>query len=128
MYVRFPLSLRNFEDLLAERGIDICHETVRYWWNRFGPMFVQGSDEGAGQCREAGGETLGQQPGGKQPLALPKARTGNAQVPADEELTKVRLGPRQRPQHFNLERHLIDRVTYKTRRSAALAEWQLLMA
>ena len=30
--------------------------------------------------------------------------------------------------HFNLERHLIDRVTYKTRRSAALAEWQNLVA
>ena len=30
MYVRFPLSLRNVEDLLFERGIDICHETVRY--------------------------------------------------------------------------------------------------
>lgn len=29
--------------------------------------------------------------------------------------------------HFNLERHLIDRTTYKTRRSAALAEWQNLM-
>ena len=29
MYVRFPLSLRNVEDLLAERGIDICHETAR---------------------------------------------------------------------------------------------------
>jgi putative transposase len=40
MYVRFPLSLRNVEDLLHERGIDICHETVRYWWNRFGPMFA----------------------------------------------------------------------------------------
>jgi putative transposase len=40
MYVRFLLSLRNVEDLLFERGIDICHETVRMWWNRFGPMFV----------------------------------------------------------------------------------------
>ena len=38
MYVRFPLSLRNVEDLLFERGIDICRETVRLWWNRFGPM------------------------------------------------------------------------------------------
>ena len=28
------------EDLLFERGIDICHETVRLWWNRFGPMFA----------------------------------------------------------------------------------------
>src|SRR6056297_580800 len=40
LYVRFPLSLRNVEDLLHERGIDICHETVRYWWLRFGPMFA----------------------------------------------------------------------------------------
>jgi hypothetical protein len=36
MYVRYPLSLRNVEDLLAERGIDISHETVRFWWNQFG--------------------------------------------------------------------------------------------
>ncbi len=40
MYVRFPLSLRQVEDLLHERGIDICHETVRAWWNRFGPIFA----------------------------------------------------------------------------------------
>ncbi len=40
MYVRFPLSLRNVEDLLHERGIDISHETVRFWWNRFGPLFA----------------------------------------------------------------------------------------
>ena len=40
MYVRYPLSLRNVEDLLAERGIDISHETVRLWWNRFGPLFA----------------------------------------------------------------------------------------
>ncbi len=40
MYVRFPLSLRQVEDLLHERGIDICHETVRAWWNRFGPLFA----------------------------------------------------------------------------------------
>lgn len=40
MYVRFPLSLRNVEDLLHERGVDICHETIRFWWNRFGPIFA----------------------------------------------------------------------------------------
>ena len=40
MYVRYPLSLRNVEDLLFERGIDVCYETVRFWWNRFGPMFA----------------------------------------------------------------------------------------
>ena len=40
LYVKYPLSLRNVEDLLFERGIDLCHETVRFWWNRFGPMFA----------------------------------------------------------------------------------------
>lgn len=42
MYVRFPLGVRNVEDLLFERGVDICHETVRFWWNRIGPMFASG--------------------------------------------------------------------------------------
>ena len=40
LYVRFPLSLRNVEDLLHERGIDVSHETIRYWWYRFGPIFA----------------------------------------------------------------------------------------
>ena len=40
LYVRFPLSLRNVEDLPHERGIDVSHETVRFWWNRFGPIFA----------------------------------------------------------------------------------------
>ena len=42
MYNRYPLSLRQVEYLPFERGIDICHETVRFWWNRFGPMFAAG--------------------------------------------------------------------------------------
>lgn len=40
LYISFPLSLRNVEDLLYERGIEISHETVRFWWNRFGPLFA----------------------------------------------------------------------------------------
>jgi putative transposase len=40
LYVRYPLSLRNVEDLLHELGVEISHETVRYWWNRFGPLFA----------------------------------------------------------------------------------------
>ena len=40
MYIRYPLSLRQAEDLFFERGIDICHETVRFWWHRFGPIFA----------------------------------------------------------------------------------------
>ena len=35
MYIRYPLSLRQVEDLLFERGIDICRETVQHWWYRF---------------------------------------------------------------------------------------------
>jgi putative transposase len=40
MYAREPHSQRNGEDLLAERGIDICHKTVRCFWNRDGELFA----------------------------------------------------------------------------------------
>jgi len=40
-YVRYPLSLRQVEDILHERGIDVCHETIRYWWNKFGTLFAK---------------------------------------------------------------------------------------
>jgi putative transposase len=40
MYVGYPLSLRQVKDLLFERGMDICDETVRFWWNWFGPLFA----------------------------------------------------------------------------------------
>ena len=40
LYVRFPLSLRNVEDLLHERGVDVSYESVRYWWHRFGLKFA----------------------------------------------------------------------------------------
>jgi len=39
-YVRYPLSLRQVGDILHERGIDVSYETVRAWWNRFGPLFA----------------------------------------------------------------------------------------
>ena len=40
--MRFPLSLRDVEDLLHERGIEVSHETVRFWWQRFGQLFASG--------------------------------------------------------------------------------------
>jgi len=40
LYIRFPLSLRNVEDLLHERGVDICHESIRLWLDRFGTLFA----------------------------------------------------------------------------------------
>ncbi len=40
-YIRYPLSLRQVEDILHERGIEISYETVRFWWNRFGDKFAK---------------------------------------------------------------------------------------
>ena len=40
MYIRFPLSLGNVEDLLHERGIDVSYESVQFWWQRFGPKLA----------------------------------------------------------------------------------------
>ena len=44
LYVRFTLSYRDVEDLLAERGLDVSYETVRRWVLKFGPLFVRASD------------------------------------------------------------------------------------
>jgi hypothetical protein len=40
LYLRFTLSLRDVEDLLAERGITVSYESIRRWTNHFGPMFA----------------------------------------------------------------------------------------
>ena len=53
MYIRYPLSLRQVEDVLFERGIDICYETVRFWWNRFDPMFAAEIRKRALSCMDA---------------------------------------------------------------------------
>ena len=53
MCVRYPLSLRNVEDLLHERGIDITYETVRFWWNRFGVVFAAEIRRGRVQAMRA---------------------------------------------------------------------------
>jgi transposase-like protein len=41
LYVRFTLSYRDVEDLLAERGLDVSYETVRRWVLKFGPVFAR---------------------------------------------------------------------------------------
>src|SRR6516162_8736678 len=41
LYVRFTLSYRDVEDLLAERGLELSYETVRRWVLKFGPMFAR---------------------------------------------------------------------------------------
>lgn len=212
MYVRFPLSLRNVEDLLFERGIDICHETVRFWWNRFGPMFaseirrqrvsrmrgcrnwrwhvdevfvkIHGERHYMWRAVDHEGEVLESYVTKKRDKSAALAffkrtlkRHGRAEAIVTDGLRSYpaamrMLGNLDRREigrwknnrvenshllfrrreramlrfrkmkslqkfasvhasmhnHFNQERHLVDRQTYKIRRSAALAEWQSLAA
>ena len=41
LYLRFTLSFRDIEDMLAERGLDVSYETVRRWVTKFGPLFAR---------------------------------------------------------------------------------------
>ncbi|MDQ3186350.1 MAG: IS6 family transposase [Pseudomonadota bacterium] len=211
MYVKYPLSLRNAEDLLFERGIDITHETVRYWWNRFGPVFagevrrkrvsymrgfrqwrwhldemyvkVNGEMRYLWRAVDHEGEILESfvtktrdkaaalafmkkalkrhgspeaiTTDGLRSYAAAMTELGNAEKQevgrwANNRVENSHLPFRRRERamqrfrkmktlqkfasvhanvhnHFNTERHLVDRQTYKTRRSAALAEWQIVM-
>ena len=212
MYVRFPLSLRNVEDLLFERGIDICHETVRLWWNRFGPMFaadirrqrvsrmrglrhwrwhldevfvkINGERHYLWRAVDHEGEVLESYVTKKRDKAaalkfLKKAlkrhgraekivtdglrsypaamrdmgnldrremgrwlsnRAENSHLPFRRRARAMLRSRRMKSlrkfasvhaslhNHFNSERHLVDRETYKASRSVAMAEWQSLVA
>ena len=212
LYVRFPLSLRNVEDLLFERGIDICHETVRLWWNRFGPLFaadirrqrinrirgfrqwrwhldemyvkINGELHYLWRAVDHEGEVLEsyvtrkrdksaalrflkkalKRHGRPETVVIDGLRSYPAAMRALGNLDRREVGrwlnnraenahlPFRRREramlrfrrmkslqkfvsvhaslhnHFNSERHLVDRQTFKLRRSAALAEWQSLVA
>ena len=212
MYVKYPLSLRNVEDLLFERGIDLCHETVRIWWNRFGPLFASGirrprvsrmrcfrqwrwhldemyvklngemvylwravdqegeilesfvtrkrdkaaalrfmkrtlkrhgspeaittdglrsygaamTDLGNSEKREVGRWANNRVENSHLPFRRrERAMLRFRQMKSLQKFASVHANVHN---HFNQERHLVDRQTYKTRRSAALAEWQSLLA
>ncbi|MDB5724656.1 MAG: family transposase [Novosphingobium sp.] len=210
LYIRYPLSLRNVEDLLFERGYDLCHETVRLWWNRFGPMFAadirrrrvsrmrgfrhwkwhldemyvklngemvylwravdhegeilesyvaKKRDKAAALAfmkkalkRHGSPEAIVTDGLASYPAAMRKLGNGEKQEVgrhANNRAENSHLPFRRRERamlrfrqmktlqkfasvhasvhnHFSQERHLVDRQTYKTRRSAALAEWQSL--
>ena len=211
MYVRFPLSLHNVEDLLFERGIDLCHETVRHWWNRFGPLFAadirrqrlsrmrgfrhwrwhldemyvklngemvylwravdhegeilesyitKKRDKAAaltfmkktlkrhGRADQIVTDGLRSYPAAMRELGNLDRREMGRWINNPVENSYLPFRRRERAMlwfrqmktlqkfasvhaslhnHFNPERHLVDRQTYKERRSAALAEWQNLM-
>jgi len=211
MYVRYPLSLRNVEDLLFERGIDLCHETVRLWWNRFGPLFaseirrqrvnamrgfrhwrwhldemyvkLNGEMVYLWRAVDHEGEILEsyvtktrdksaalrfmkkalRRHGSPEKITTDGLRSYGAAMSdlgnqekrvigqhANNRAENSHLPFRRRERamlrfrqmktlqkfasvhanihnHFALERHLVDRQTYRMRRSAALAEWQIVM-
>lgn len=210
LYVRYPLSLRNVEDLLFERGYDFCHETVRLWWNRFGPMFAseirsrrvndmrgfrhwrwhldemyvkmngemvylwravdhegeilesfvtKKRDKSAALAfmkktlkRHGKVETIVTDGLKSYPAAMRELgnehrremgrhannRAENSHLPFRRRERAMQRFRRMKSlqkfasvhasisNHFNQERHLVDRETFKARRSAALAEWQSL--
>jgi transposase-like protein len=41
LYIRFTLSYRDVEELLAERGLDLSYETIRRWVVKFGPLLAR---------------------------------------------------------------------------------------
>ena len=106
MYIRFPLSLRQVEDLLHERGIDISHESVRAWWNRFGPMF-------AAEIRK--------KPFRRRERTMAKFRS----VKSLQKFAAVHASVYN---HCNRERHLYSRENFKLNRAAALSEWRQIAA
>jgi putative transposase len=156
MYVRFPLSLRNVEDLRFERGIDLCHETVRIWWNRFGPMFASeirrqrvsrmgGSRHWRWHLDEVFGTINGKRHYLWRAVDREMSRWKNNRVESShlpfrrreramlrfrrmKSLQKFASVHASMHNHFNQERHLVDRQTYKLRRAAAPTEWQSLAA
>jgi len=212
MYVRFPLSLRNVEDLLFERGSDICHETFRFSWNRSGLMFaadikrrrinrmsgfrhwrwyldemfvkINGETHYLWRAVDHEGEILESYVTKKRGKSAAlrffkktlKSQSGLAEIVTDgfkfyrSAMRELRIEDRRKMgrwlnnrvessylplrrrervmqrirrmkslqkfasvhanvhNHFISDRHLTDRKTYKANRSAALTEWQTLMA
>lgn len=207
MYIRYPLSLRQVEDLLYERGLDISHETVRYWWNRFGPMFaaeirkkrihcgnfsrwrwhldevfvqINGETHYLWRAVDHEGEVLEvyvtkhrdrraalsfikrvlKRYGRPSEIVTDRLRSYRAAMRdlgnAEHQVCGKRLNNRAENSHqpfrrregamskfkdiktlqkfssihnhFNHERHLVDRPTFKSRRSAALTDWRLMAA
>jgi len=41
LYHRFPLSFRDVQELMLERGVDVSYETIRRWVRKFGPVFAR---------------------------------------------------------------------------------------
>ncbi len=81
LYLRFTLSLRDVEDLLAERGITVSYETVRRWVNHFGPR-IEAIRERAKRTERNTKEPLGRynQPSDVDSICKPPGRRNSSEV------------------------------------------------
>ena len=80
---------------LHEAGLEAAWQSGGDYHRR--SALIQSRDDRAWEYREAGGRALGQQQVREKPPIVPTKRAGDAAVPTNEDLTKVRLGPCQRP-------------------------------
>lgn len=81
MYARYPLSLRNVEDLSHKRGIDVTHETVRFWWNLFGAIFAARIRRNRVQAMRAFRHHLRPGYGARHPMQTTTARREAGHIP-----------------------------------------------
>ena len=116
MSVRYPLSLRQVEDLLHERGIHISYEKVRAWRNQFGPGF-------AVEIRKRRIYDRSFQPGDGISTRFSCVSMANCVNSGRRSTGSSCDRPASVHNHFNQERHLRSRQTFKLDRSLALAEW-----
>ena len=126
-----PAVAAKVEDLPFERGIDICHETVRFRWARFGPMFASEipmrrvQSHSYSRWRRHPDEVFVRVNG--ETHYLWRALDHEGEV-LEVFATKRRDRRAALHSHFNLDRHLNRRDDFKQNRSAALAEWRGLAA
>ena len=105
LYGQFALFLGNMEDFLYKRGTDIRHETIRFWWNRFGQKFAAENSQLPFQRRE-------------------RAMLRFRRMRCVQKFAAVHSSVHN---HFDQERHLYSRDNYMLNRAAALAEWRAVL-
>src|SRR6516164_8986404 len=152
LYLRFTLSYRDVEDLLAERGLDLSYETVRRWVLKFGPLIARRLRRGRPRpsdrwnldemvVRIAGkrmylrravdheGEVLD--------MLVQRRRDSRAALRLMRKLQRFKSARSAQcflSMHaavhntFNLQRHLVSRSTLRIFRAEAVAQWSNAVA
>jgi transposase-like protein len=111
LYLRFTLSLRDVEDLLAERGVAVSYETVRRWVNHFGPMIAADLRK-----RRLKPHTTRRRERKMQRFKSP----GSAQKFLSTHAAVYNT--------FNVQRHLISARTHRALRAVAMTTWRTAVA